>query len=52
MIDLAFTSEKIAVPGMIDGKKVLLMPAPLQNFHPFIAWRTFRDIKYTKRLLL
>jgi hypothetical protein len=40
-IDLTETSKKIAVPGMIDGTFVLLMPVDLQNFHPFIAWRTF-----------
>jgi hypothetical protein len=41
-IDL--TTQKIAVPGMTDGKNVYLMPVDLQNFHPFIAWRTFTGI--------
>jgi hypothetical protein len=43
-LGLTSTSQKIAVPGMIDGNKVLLMPVALQNFHPFIAWRTFGAI--------
>jgi hypothetical protein len=43
--DLTQTSEKIAVPGMTDGKNVYLMPVDLQNFHPFIAWRTFSSVK-------
>jgi hypothetical protein len=45
ILDLTQTSQKIAVPGMTDGKKVYLMPVVLQNFHPFITWRTFSSVK-------
>jgi hypothetical protein len=41
---IGLTSQKIAVPGMTNGNKVILMPVALQNFHPFIAWRTFGAI--------
>jgi hypothetical protein len=43
MIDLAFTSQKIAVPGMIDGEKVLLIPGTSSTFSSFYCvadiWR-------------
>ena len=43
-IDISDTSKKVAVPGMTGNGDIYLMPVPIQNFHPFMAWRTFGAI--------
>jgi hypothetical protein len=50
-IDLSQTSNKVAVPGTKDGSTIYIMPLAIQDFHPFIAWRTFSAIDNTSNFM-